>query len=140
MEVRRVKREAADSLSAKEPSDGLPRPTRPVHVINLTDSDSSSSSGSDSDDGAPFKKRKREVLVPEGFLTPLQLPPPLPADDTRPLLLPEAPYSPLPSGKPSLKQFWKAGDYEGGNSGDWSVNSGWLLKFYSVLSLLMESP
>ncbi|KAL0318907.1 UNVERIFIED_CONTAM: protein MICRORCHIDIA 4 [Sesamum angustifolium] len=118
-------------------------------VIELSSSESESESDSDSsssDDDSPTRsrnnsaKRKRKTvedfsaLLPVGFLDPLPskltpLPLPLPSPSPSPpndlscLALPPAGVNAVVDA--SVKQFWKAGDYEGPPGGDWdSANGG----------------
>ncbi|KAL0342298.1 UNVERIFIED_CONTAM: protein MICRORCHIDIA 4 [Sesamum calycinum] len=109
-------------------------------VIELSSSESDSDSSS-SDDDSPTRsrnntaKRKRKTvedfsaLLPVGFLdplpsklTPLPLPLPSPPNDRSCLALPPAGVNAVVDA--SVKQFWKAGDYEGPPGGDWDSSNG----------------
>ncbi|KAL1566503.1 protein MICRORCHIDIA 7-like [Salvia divinorum] len=116
-----VKKELLGPNIAPKPYTGA----RPASFIDLSSSDSDSDSDSDSSapghDNARKKRRLAEnVVLPLGFLDPL----PHPSDDRNlPLALPsttavQAVVAPI------AKQFWKAGDYEDGPSGDWGYSNG----------------
>lgn len=112
-------------------------PTQPVSVIDLSssDSDSDESSSSSDDDvagvngkrsrvsnGGPANKRKKlDVVLPLGFLDPLPGKSPVAKD---PKLTPNVDGGEIANVK-SCKQFWKAGDFDEGNTGDdWETSSG----------------
>lgn len=98
--------------------------TEPLPVIELSDSDS------DSDDNNDTVSRKRArvstvrqlkelgVVVPTGFLQAL------PAAADMALTRRQSAATLAESWQTSCKQFWKAGDYEGGSGGDWDSSSG----------------
>ncbi|OWM90608.1 hypothetical protein CDL15_Pgr014911 [Punica granatum] len=138
-----VKKELTDHLRPhrlclSNPND---KPPSSVSVINLSDDDdddtsSRSSDASDSDHGGRAglsKRRKLDVAVPHGFLAPLPLATEAAAAATSPssvpvLRRPLATPTPIPTRAtatgPTSKQFWKAGDYDGGPSTDWALSSG----------------
>ncbi|KAK3406497.1 hypothetical protein EUGRSUZ_K02700 [Eucalyptus grandis] len=120
----RVKQEAAAASSSSRRGIVLDKKPPPADLpfIDLDSGSSSSSSGESDDDEGPSKKRKRGVVLPEGFLQPL---PPLPQPES-PAPGPASPRAlrQLPQAGAAIKQFWKAGDYEGRPGGGWDSYSG----------------
>ncbi|KAK1413187.1 hypothetical protein QVD17_34958 [Tagetes erecta] len=107
-----------------------PQDAPDVPVIDLASSDDDVSSSGDGNsngkrsrvlnggDEVNSNKRKKPgegVVLPLGFLDPLP-----PKDAT----MQRAKGSNVSPELPSCKQFWKAGDFEGRSSGDWSASSG----------------
>jgi hypothetical protein len=96
--------------------------TEPLPVIELSDSDS------DDNNDTVSRKRARVstvrdlkelgVVVPTGFLQAL------PAAADMALTRRQSAATLAESWQSSCKQFWKAGDYEGGSGGDWDSSSG----------------
>ncbi|CAI9767378.1 unnamed protein product [Fraxinus pennsylvanica] len=128
---------------SRKPNDSLP----PACFINLSSSDSDSDFDSDSDalsdndidgivnkrprestgevSGNKKKKRAKDLsfVLPVGFLDPLPGKESVSKDSEAPLALPAPPErnAGVVSG---CKQFWKAGDFDGGPSGDWRSATG----------------
>lgn len=131
-----MKKELAEDLSSRRREvSSRKQPFSSVSVIDLSDDDTGSSSNSDSasEDGGegPSKRRKIGAVVPKGFLAPL----PLATSRAQeacysPSLEPVMQLPPATRGNAyaqTSKQFWKAGDYDGGLSSDWALTSGALL-------------
>ncbi|XP_051147744.1 protein MICRORCHIDIA 7-like [Andrographis paniculata] len=145
----RVKKETVGTNVVPKSKKSKPNPGAATPLIELSSSDSDSGSESESDsrlqsdssssdDGGSVsklksngkKKRKRaaedlDSVLPVGFLDPLPakgapLPLPWRGDEPSSLAIPAAEGSL----EPSMKQFWKAGDYEGAPSGDWDSSNG----------------
>ncbi|CAN1796978.1 Protein MICRORCHIDIA 4 [Linum perenne] len=111
-----------------------PRPPPSVVIdISSSDSDSESENGrrnarvSSTNNGggsSDYKRRKLNesgVKVPDNLLSPLS--------ETPSALAVVRPSEPIDNGSlmangKNSKQFWKAGDYEDGNVGNWEVSSG----------------
>lgn len=127
---------------------------RSAAVIDLSSSDSDSDSSSSDDDssaagrGNNARKKRRKTaedfnaLLPLGFLDPLPskqaaVPVPVPLASSPPpserlcLEFPSARINAVV--ETSVKQFWKAGDYEGAPGGDWDYSNGNMLFFFLLL-------
>ncbi|KAL7099328.1 hypothetical protein ACP275_09G077200 [Erythranthe tilingii] len=118
----------------------LPDPNsgHPTAVIELSSSDSDSDSSSSSDDdggGGPAtsrssnarKKRRKaaedfEGVLPLGFLDPLPTTKQTPPSERLCLEFPSSRVNAV--SQTSVKQFWKAGDYEGEPGGAWDSSNG----------------
>ncbi|KAK4747322.1 hypothetical protein SAY87_026359 [Trapa incisa] len=102
-----------------------------ISVIDISDDDSGSSSDSGPEDGGegPSKRRKLRAVVPLGFLAPLPLAISKAQDDSFSPSPKSVVVPPLAAGGCAIaqtsRQFWKAGDYNGGDRlSDRSLASG----------------
>ncbi|XP_047971255.1 protein MICRORCHIDIA 4-like isoform X2 [Salvia hispanica] len=112
-----VKKELLDPNIAPKPYTAA----RTALLIELSSSDSDSDSDSDCDNARKKRRLAESAVLPLGFLDPL----PQPSNGHNlPLALPSTAAAHAVAAAPIAKQFWKAGDYEEGPSGDWGYSNG----------------
>lgn len=151
-----------ETLELEAPKSQFPKPRLdapkpdPANVIDLSSSSSGSGRDSDSDDddvldstrkrsmvsdngkgGPPSKKPKPvDYVLPAGFLDPLPPDEILPEPEQELALVSFSPPRPK-GGDQSFKQFWKAGDYVGNPTKDFSSTAGNLSSFFFYFFLLV---